>query len=219
MSGNPKTNAQTNAQQGALQNVIKQASAANNAPDNTGREKSELPPVHLWNPEYCGDIGMKITRDGQWHYGGSPIGRKRLVRLFSTILRHDEDGEHYLVTPVEKIRVAVEDAPFVAVLMQVEGKGRDRVLVFETNVGDFVRAGTEHFLRFATDAQSGQPAPYLHVRARLEALIARSVFYDLVNLGELHEGQFGVWSGGVFFAIAAASAIEMGGEIEGEMGA
>ena len=107
--------------QNALQNVIAQAQKADGGSDG-------LPPVHLWEPDYCGDIGLHIARDGQWYYAGSPIGRKRLVRLFSKILRHDDDGEHYLVTPVEKIRVEVEDAPFVATLMQVTGSGRDQVL-------------------------------------------------------------------------------------------
>ncbi|MDA8544330.1 DUF1285 domain-containing protein [Alphaproteobacteria bacterium] len=163
-----------------------------------------LPPVHLWEPDYCGDIGMKIARDGQWYYANSPIGRKKLVRLFSTILRHDEDGEHYLVTPVEKIRVEVEDAPFIATLMSVRGAGRAQVLRFETNVGDFTEAGPDHPLRFEIDKKSGEPSPYVHVRARLEGLIARPVFYDLVELAEVHEGQFGVWSHGVFFAISSA---------------
>jgi hypothetical protein len=163
-----------------------------------------LPPVHLWEPDYCGDIGMKIARDGQWYYANSPIARKKLVRLFSTILRHDEDGEHYLVTPVEKIRVEVEDAPFIAALMSVRGAGRAQVLRFETNVGDFTEAGPDHLLRFEIDNKSGEPSPYVHVRARLEGLIARPVFYDLVELAEVHEGQFGVWSHGVFFAISSA---------------
>lgn len=183
-----------------LQDVIKQA-------ENAGGEKA-LPPVHLWNPDYCGDIGMKIASDGQWYYAGSPIGRKRLVRLFSTILRHDDDGEHYLVTPVEKIRVEVEDAPFIATLMHVEGTGRDRVLRFETNVGDQAEAGPEHALRFAFDAASGAPSPYVHVRARLEAKLARAVFYDLVDLAEVHDDMFGVWSSGVFFPIAPAENID-----------
>jgi hypothetical protein len=163
-----------------------------------------LPPVHLWEPDYCGDIGMKIARDGQWYYANSPIGRKKLVRLFSTILRHDEDGEHYLVTPVEKIRIEVEDAPFIATLMTMTGEGRAQILRFETNVGDFTEAGPDHPMRFEINAETGEPSPYVHVRARLEGLIARPVFYDLVELAEVHEGQFGVWSHGVFFAISSA---------------
>ena len=165
-----------------------------------------LPPVHLWEPDYCGDIGMKIARDGQWYYDNSPIGRKKLVRLFSTILRHDDDGEHYLVTPAEKIRIEVEDAPFIATLMTVSGKGREQVLRFETNVGDFTDAGPDHALRFEIDAASGEPSPYVHVRARLDALIARAVFYDLVELAEVYDGQFGVWSNGLFFPISSAEA-------------
>jgi hypothetical protein len=185
----------------ALQNVIAQAERAEGDADG-------LPPVHLWEPDYCGDIGLRIARDGQWYYAGSPIGRKRLVRLFSTILRHDEDGEHYLVTPVEKIRVEVEDAPFVATLMQVTGSGRDQILTFETNVHDFASAGAAHLLRIELDPDDKTPAPYIHIRARLEALISRAVFYDLVALGETVDDQFGVWSENVFFPIAPAADIE-----------
>ena len=150
---------------------------------------------------------MKIARDGQWYYDNSPIGRKKLVRLFSTILRHDEDGEHYLVTPVEKIRVEVEDAPFVATLMHASGSGADQVLRFETNVGDVTEAGPDHALRFNIDPETGQPSPYVHVRARLEALISRAVFYDLVELGEVEGDAFGVRSHGCFFPIAPAEDI------------
>lgn len=184
----------------ALMKIVADAEKASNP--ETGERG--LPPVHLWEPDYCGDIGMKIARDGQWYYANSPIGRKKLVRLFSTILRHDEDGEHYLVTPVEKIRIEVEDAPFIAALMTVTGKGRAQILRFETNVGDFTEAGPDHPMRFEINAETGEPSPYVHVRARLEGLIARPVFYDLVELAEVHEGQFGVWSHGVFFAISSA---------------
>ena len=187
--------------QNALQNVIAQAQKADGGSDG-------LPPVHLWEPDYCGDIGLHIARDGQWYYAGSPIGRKRLVRLFSTILRHDDDGEHYLVTPVEKIRVGVEDAPFVATLMQVTGSGRDQALRFETNVHDFATAGAEHALRIELDPKNKTPSPYIHIRARLEALISRAVFYDLVALGEMVDDQFGVWSENVFFPIAPAADVE-----------
>ncbi len=183
-----------------LQSVIAQAEKAENG------EKG-LPPVHLWEPEYCGDIGMRIARDGQWYYDNSPIGRKKLVRLFSTILRHDEEGEHYLVTPVEKIRVEIEDAPFVATLLRVSGEGRQQVLRFETNVGDFAEAGPEHALRFEIDPQTDEPSPYIHVRARLEALISRSVFYQLVELAEVEGDAFGVWSHGVFFPISNADIV------------
>jgi hypothetical protein len=184
----------------ALMKIVADAEKASNP--ETGERG--LPPVHLWEPDYCGDIGMKIARDGQWYYANSPIGRKKLVRLFSTILRHDEDGEHYLVTPVEKIRIEVEDAPFIATLMTMTGEGRAQILRFETNVGDFTEAGPDHPMRFEMNAETGEPSPYVHVRARLEGLIARPVFYDLVELAEVHEGQFGVWSHGVFFAISSA---------------
>ena len=197
MADGPNTN--------VLQSVIAQAEKAK---AENGDVKA-LPPVHLWEPDYCGDIGMRIARDGQWYYDNSPIGRKKLVRLFSTILRHDEDGEHYLVTPVEKIRVEVEDAPFVATLLHVHGSGREQVLQFETNVGDMTEAGPEHFLRFDTDAATDQPAPYVHVRARLQALIARSVFYQLVDLGEVVGDDFGVWSHGEFFSIAPADHLQL----------
>ena len=163
-----------------------------------------LPPVEKWDPPNCGDIGMKITRDGVWYYQGSPIGRKKLMRLFSTILRRDEDGMHYLVTPVEKVPVEVEDAPFLAVEMEAEGEGEAQILYFRTNVDDIVRAGAAHPLRFEIDTESGEPAPYIHIRGRLEALINRAVFYDMVELGceaDIHgEAQFGLWSDGVFFS-------------------
>jgi hypothetical protein len=189
----------------ALMKVIADAEKAGT--DKKTGEKG-LPPVHLWEPDYCGDIGMKIARDGQWYYDNSPIGRKKLVRLFSTILRHDADGEHYLVTPVEKIRVEVEDAPFIATLMQVQGSGSQQILRFETNVGDFTEAGPDHPMRFEIDAASDAPSPYVHVRARLEALISRAVFYDLVELAVIEGDKFGVWSHGVFFPITEAEAVQ-----------
>ncbi|MDE1173814.1 MAG: DUF1285 domain-containing protein [Parvibaculaceae bacterium] len=179
-----------------------------NEAESAGRKARGLPPVHLWNPDFCGDLDMRIARDGTWFYLGTPIGRERLVRLFSTILRHDEDGRYYLVTPVEKVGIKVDDAPFVAVAMKVEGEGREQALTFTTNVGDDAVAGPDHPMRFVVDPGTGEPAPYVHVRARLEALINRAVFYDLVALGveEPHRGEpwFGVWSGGVFFPFMPA---------------
>jgi len=179
------------------------------AAEAEGKKARGLPPVHLWNPAFCGDIDMRIARDGTWHYMGTPIGRPPMVRLFSTILRHDEDGKYYLVTPVEKVGITVEDAPFVAIAMRVTGEGEEQALSFTTNVGDETVAGPEHPIRFETDPESGEPAPYVHVRARLEALIARAVFYDLVELGveHMHQGQnwFGVWSSGVFFPFMPAA--------------
>jgi len=165
--------------------------------------KKGLPPVHLWNPPFCGDLDMRIARDGTWFYLGTPIGRMPLVKLFASVLSHDEDGKFYLVTPVEKVGITVDDAPFVAVDARVEGAERDQVVTFVTNLGDEAAAGTEHPIRVARDPQTGEPAPYIHIRARLEALIDRKTFYRLVEIGEhaRHEGGdwFGLWSGGVFF--------------------
>ena len=163
-----------------------------------------LPPVHLWNPPFCGDLDMRIARDGTWFYLGTPIGRPALVRLFSTILRRDGD-DYFLVTPVEKVGITVEDAPFVAVdFNRVDGE-----LVFETNVGDRVTAGPEHPIRVVRDPGTGEPSPYLLVRANLEALIDRKSFYRLVEIGETaaHEGQdwFGLRSGDAFFPVIPAA--------------
>jgi hypothetical protein len=169
--------------------------------------KGKLPPVHLWHPERAIDIGMRITRDGVWLHEGAPIVRARMVKLFATILRRDDDERYYLVTPVEKVAIAVDDAPFVAVAMSVHGTGREQVLTFRTNVDEEVMAGPGHPIRVDIDQDSEEPSPYVHVRDRLDALIARAVFYDLVELaleeedarsGEL---RFGVWSAGSFFEL------------------
>lgn len=166
-----------------------------------------LPPVETWHPPHCGDIDIRIARDGTWFHEGRPIVRRELVRLFSTILRKDADGYH-LVTPAEKMRIEVEDAPFLAVLLRIEGEGRNRRLVFTTNVGDETVAGAENPIRVETDPVTEQPAPYVHVRCGLEAKIARAVFYELAGLaipgeGE-HRGMLGVWSCGVFFPLGHA---------------
>ena len=163
-----------------------------------------LPPVHLWNPPDCGDLDMRIARDGTWFYLGTPIGRPELVRLFSTILR--KDGDRYvLVTPVEKVGIQVDDAPFVAVDFTTEGKGEAQTLTFETNLGDTAAAGADHPIRVERDPETGEPSPYVHIRADLEALIDRKSFYRLVEIGAHapHAGQnwFGLWSGGQFFPI------------------
>lgn len=169
-------------------------------------QDKKLPPVHLWNPEFCGDIDMRLARDGTWYYMGSPIGRKRLVKLFASVLRVD-DGKFYLVTPVEKIGITVDDAPFVAVEADLHGEGDDQVVVFRTNVDDEVIADKDHPIRIETDPETGEPSPYVMVRDGLEALIARSVFYQLVDAGEEREidGQIrlGLQSSGVFFEIGA----------------
>lgn len=170
-------------------------------------QKGGLPPVHLWNPPHCGQIDMRIARDGTWFYMGTPIGRAELVRLFSTILRKDGD-EYVLVTPVEKVGITVDDAPFVAV--DFDQRGDD--LIFETNVGDSMTAGPENPIRVVRDAITGEPSPYILVRANLEALIDRKSFYRLVDLGEHaeHDGTqwFGVRSRGVFFPIIPSAELE-----------
>ena len=157
-------------------------------------------PVDSWNPPYCGDIGMSIQADGTWIYGGTPIGRPALVKLFASILRKDEDGRTYLVTPVEKIDCHVADAPFLAVEMAVSGDGATQILNFRTNVDDVVAAGPDHPMRFAIQKPTGGLKPYVHVRGRLEALLTRSLYGDLVALAVEHEERLGVWSGGVFWA-------------------
>jgi hypothetical protein len=163
-----------------------------------------LPPVHLWNPAHCGEIDIVIRKDGVWFHEGTPIGREALVRLFSTVLRKDPDG-YWLVTPVEKMRITVEDAPFVAV--RVDRDGDD--LKFLTNVGDEVTAGPDHPIRVETGAE-GEPRPYLHVRRGLEALINRPVFYELVEMAEERatpEGpQLGVASDGAWFPVGPVGA-------------
>ena len=167
-------------------------------------KKGGLPPVHLWNPPFCGDLDMRIARDGTWFYLGTPIGRAELVKLFSTILRRDGD-DYFLVTPVEKVGITVDDAPFVAVDFNLH----DGVLVFETNVGDVVEAGPDAPIRVERDEVTGEPAPYVLVRANLEALIDRKSFYRLVEIGEEAEVDgvlwFGVRSKGAFFPIIPAA--------------
>jgi hypothetical protein len=163
-----------------------------------------LPPVERWNPAHCGDIDIRIARDGTWFHQGTPIGRKELVRLFSTILRKD-DEDYVLVTPAEKMRIVVEDAPFLAVLMDAEGEGTAQRLVFTTNVGDVSVAGPENPIHVTADPKTGEPAPYVHVRRGLEAKIARAVFYQLADLAVPRGGVLGVWSDGVFFAIGPAT--------------
>lgn len=159
-----------------------------------------LPPVHLWHPEHCGDIDIVIRADGVWMHEGSPIGRKELVRLFSTVLRKDPDGYH-LVTPVEKLKIAVEDLPFQAVAMRREGD----VLIFTTDVGDEVRAGEADPIVVETDPTTGEPAPRIHVRRDLWARIARSVFYEMVEIAQEVDGRLVVRSGGQIFSLGAVT--------------
>lgn len=177
-----------------LEGVIAAAGAA-------GRSDRGLPPVHLWNPERAGEIDIVIRKDGTWVHEGGIISREAMVRLFSTILRKDPDG-FWLVTPVEKLRVAVEDAPFVAVRVDREGDA----LRFVTNVGDVVEADETHPIRVETDPATGEPRPYVLVRGGLEALISRPAFYDLVELAQERGGRLGVASNGAWFPVEPEAA-------------
>ncbi|MGD9785198.1 MAG: DUF1285 domain-containing protein [Hyphomicrobiaceae bacterium] len=162
----------------------------------------KFPPVERWNPAYCGDIGLSILADGTWLYRGSAIQRPALVKLFASVLRRDEDGRHYLVTPVEKVDVAVADAPFLAVEVEMSGAGRDQSIVLRTNVDDVVRVGRAHPLRFARDGAGEGFKPYVLVRGRLEALATRAVAWELAQrLDEEHASGAGLWSDGVFFHV------------------
>ncbi|CAD7024287.1 hypothetical protein REJC140_00452 [Pseudorhizobium endolithicum] len=175
--------------------------------------KPGLPPVERWDPPFCGDLDMEIRADGTWFYMGTPIGRQPLVRLFSTVLRKDEDGRTYLVTPVEKVGIRVQDAPFLAVEMNASERDGEQVLTFRTNVGDVVEAGAEHPLRFVIAGENRELKPYLLVRGRLEALVSRAVMYDLVELGETAEvggvAMFAVRSAGELFPIMPAADLDM----------
>ncbi|PBN42485.1 DUF1285 domain-containing protein [Sphingobium sp. D43FB] len=163
-------------------------------------DEKRLPPVEQWNPAHCGDSEMRIARDGTWFHQGSPIGREAMVRLFSTILRREPDGSYVLVTPVEKLDIVVEDAPFVAVELKSEGEGRDRALAFRLNTGDLIAAGPDHELVVRETADG--PHPYLHVRSGLEALINRSVYYEMMNMALEEAGErVGLWSHGRFFPL------------------
>lgn len=147
----------------------------------------KFPPVEKWNPKFCGDIDMRIASDGTWFYMGTPIGRQKMVKLFASVLRKDEDGKTYLVTPVEKIGITVEDAPFVATGVEFAQSADGPSLCFTTNVGDVVIAGADNPIRVEVDAETGEPRPYLLVRGRLEALIARSVYYELIEKGDVEQ--------------------------------
>ncbi len=188
---------------GGLEGLTEAARAA-------GGERKRLPPVHLWNPEFCGDIDMRIAADGTWYYMGSPIGRPALVQLFSTILRKDPE-RYVLVTPVERVGIRVDDAPFLGVELQKTQESRGQVLRLRTNVEDWVEIDAAHPLRFEKGAADGLK-PYVRVRDDLWALVKRALFYDLVAWGEVRavdgEDWFGVASAGEFFAMARAAEME-----------
>lgn len=191
--------------QSPIQNLDGLAAAATTV-SNPGKG---LPPVHLWNPPFCGDLDMRIASDGTWFYLGTPIGRPALVRLFSTILKR-EDGKHFLVTPVEKVGITVDDAPFLAVEMVKETAADGPLLRFRTNVDDWVTCDSAHRLRFEVAADGGL-MPYLHVRAELWAKVTRALYYDLVDIGEERvvdgRAMFGIASGGAYFAMADAEQV------------
>ncbi|MGL4438661.1 MAG: DUF1285 domain-containing protein [Bosea sp. (in: a-proteobacteria)] len=194
-----------------------EATAKETAPDglqrlmaSLGAAPKGLPPIERWNPPFCGDIDMHIAADGQWFYMGTPIGRPALVRLFASVLKL-EDGHFVLVTPVEKIGITVEDAPFQAVEMAVDGEGGARQLSFRTNVDDLVMVGLDNALRFA-QGPSGGVRPYVHIRRGLWARVTRALTYDLLALGTVqdHGGSdmFGVMAGGAFYPVMAAGELE-----------
>ncbi|SIQ33892.1 hypothetical protein SAMN05880561_102807 [Rhizobium sp. RU33A] len=188
------------------------AALISRASAQTSGGKASLPPVERWEPPFCGHLDMEIRADGTWFYMGTPICREPLVRLFSTVLRKDEDGKTYLVTPVEKVGIRVQDAHFVAVEMSVTGEAGESVLTFRTNVGDVVEAGPEHPLRFETVGDNHELKPYLSVRGRLEALVSRAVMYDLVERGEVVEiegkAMFALRSRGAIFPIMPAEELD-----------
>lgn len=174
--------------------------------------KRGLPPVDKWDPPFCGDLDMRIARDGTWFYLGTPIGRKPLVKLFSSILKR-EGNRYFLVTPVEKVGITVEDAPFVAVDFAVTGTGRDQTLTFTTQVEDEASAGPALPIRVTLHPETGEPAPYVRIRRNLDALIDRKSFYRLVDLCVEHDlngiSQFGLWSGGMFFPFQPAAELDL----------
>jgi hypothetical protein len=191
------TSAETSSKTDPAGAVARLVSALNEAGARKG-----LPPVERWNPDYCGEIDMRIAADGVWHYNGSPITRPALVRLFSTVLRKDPD-RYVLVTPVERVGIVVDDAPFLAVEMAVDGAGSDRQIAFRTNVDDLVQLGPEHPLRFEED-ETGGVKPYVRVRGELWARLTRALALDLIALGEERDSSFGVAAAGAFYPIASS---------------
>jgi uncharacterized protein len=189
-------------QQGSLDGIARHARQAG---------AKALPPVHLWDPPFCGDLDMRIAADGTWYYLKTPIGRPALVKLFASVLKREGD-RYFLVTPVEKCGIAVDDAPFLAVEMRPEESGGVRTLHFRTNVDDWVACGPGHALRFEPEPDTGGLKPYLHVRRDLWAKVTRALFFDLVELGEERDvggvRMFGVASGGEFFIMAPADSLK-----------
>ena len=176
-----------------LENIAKQIS------------KQKYPPVHLWEPKFCGEIDIRISSDGTWFYLGSPIGRKAMVKLFSSVLRYDEDKEYYLVTPAEKLRIKVDLAPLIVVEMIVEGLGKEQNIIFRTLTEDIVTLDQEHPLTIFNNVETNEPCPKVRIRGNLEALINRPVFYELAARSVIDEkgelNMFGVWSSSQFFPL------------------
>lgn len=179
-------------------------------PDSALGAAREPAPVHLWHPDFTGELDMHIARDGTWYHEGGPITRLSLAQLFSGILRLEDDGRYYLITPVEKWAIRVDDAPFVAVRLEVQGQGKAQKLRFVTSLEHEIVAGREHPIMVSVDSQTGEPSPYILLRDNLQALIHRNVFYQLAELAQEREldGQLcqGVWSDGVFFPIDGRAA-------------
>ncbi|EFO31721.1 conserved hypothetical protein [Roseibium sp. TrichSKD4] len=170
--------------------------------ERAGSPRKSLPPVEKWNPPYCGELDIRISADGTWSYNGSPIRREPLVRLFASVLRRDEDDRHYLVTPVERIGIFVEDAPFVAVEMDIQGENLSQELTLRSNMGDVFAIGEDNPLWFQVEPETLGLKPYARVRGRLDALFARPLLYQLADVFEEHPDdnqRMGVWSGGKFF--------------------
>jgi hypothetical protein len=170
--------------------------------DTSGGER----PVERWNPDYCGEMDLIIKADGSWWHEGSRITRRGMVDLFASVLRKDEDGRTYLVTPVEKLGIQVERAHFLAVRVDASGEGEAQRLFFKTNLDETVEAGPDHPIRVETDPETMEPDPFVIVRGRLEASITRAVFYELVDLAVEKDGTLGVWAGGAFFALGPKGA-------------
>lgn len=191
--------------------TITKPTADSIAQSATAASKKGPPPVHLWNPPFCGDLDMRIARDGTWFYLGTPIGRKPLVKLFSSIIRKDDD-KYFLVTPVEKVGITVDDAPFVAVDFDVYAAGPDQTLTFTTNVEDTATASADNPIRVERDPETGEPSPYILIRTNLEALIDRKSFYRLIDLGTHADvdgtAWFGIRSRGTFFPIIPSAELE-----------
>ncbi len=192
------------------QNIVKPTADGIAAAARQAKSRGPAP-VHTWNPPFCGDLDMRIARDGTWFYLGTPIGRPELVKLFASVIRKDGD-DYFLVTPAEKVGITVDDAPFVAVDFDLTNPGPDQTLTFSTNVGDTAIAGPDNPIRVERDAQTGEPSPYILIRANLEALIDRKSFYRLVDIGEreTHGGDtwFGLRSSGQFFPIIPARELD-----------